>query len=284
MKFDSKTGLIGTLDYGNGNILMEGITPNFWRASTDNDFGAKSPKNLAVWKNATKNKNLVTVKFFNNSKEFNPIGNLKWNDAITILTTYNLPDVKGQIEIEYTINTSGALKVTNRLKNSNSDLPHLPRFGNNFIVKNEYQNVEWFGRGPHENYIDRNTAALVGAYKAKVEDLYFPYTRPQENGNKTDVRWVTFKNKAGKGIKIEGSQLLGFSTHHQYNDDFDAGEKKRQTHTVDIQKRDFVNINIDYKQTGVGGDDSWSANAVAHKEFRVLPSNLEYSYFITPLK
>jgi len=284
MKFDSKTGLIGTLDYGNGNILVEGITPNFWRASTDNDFGAKSPKNLAVWKNATKNRNLVAVKFFYNSKEFNPIGNLKLNDAISIQTTYDLPDVKGQIEIEYTISTSGALKVTNRLKNSNSDLPHLPRFGNNFIVKNEYQNVEWFGRGPHENYIDRNTAALVGAYKAKVEDLYFPYIRPQENGNKTDVRWVTFKNNAGKGIKIEGPELLGFSTHHQYNDDFDAGENKRQTHTVDIQKRDFVNINIDYKQTGVGGDDSWSANAVAHKEFRVLPSNLEYSYTITPLK
>ncbi|MBP6755020.1 MAG: hypothetical protein KA210_02650, partial [Bacteroidia bacterium] len=97
-------------------------------------------------------------------------------------------------------------------------------------------------------------------------------------------RWVKFKNNAGKGIKIEGPELLGFSTHHQYNDDFDAGENKRQTHTVDIQKRDFVNINIDYKQTGVGGDDSWSANAVAHKEFRVLPSNLEYSYTITPLK
>ncbi len=284
MKFDSKTGLIGTLDYGYGNILVEGISPNFWRASTDNDFGAKSPKNLAVWKNDTKNKKLVAVKFFNNGKEYNPKETLKVNDEVTIQTTYDLPGVKGTIEIEYSINTLGVLKIANRLKNINSDLPHLPRFGNNFIVKNEFQNVEWFGRGPFENYNDRNTAALVGNYKAKVEDLYFPYTRPQENGNKTDVRWVTFKNNAGKGIKIEGLQLLGFSTHHQYNDDFDAGEKKRQTHTVDIQKREFVNINIDYKQTGIGGDDSWSPSALAHKEFRVLPSNLEYSYIISPIK
>jgi len=138
--------------------------------------------------------------------------------------------------------------VINTLSDIDKELPHLPRFGDYFIIKNEYQNVEWFGRGPHENYNDRNTAALVGQYKAKVEDLYFPYIRPQENGYKTDVRWITFTNKNGGGIKIEGMQLLGFSAHHQYNDDFDTGTEKQQRHTIDIVKRDFVNINIDYKQ------------------------------------
>jgi beta-galactosidase len=114
--------------------------------------------------------------------------------------------------------------------------------------------------------------------------LYFPYIRPQENGYRTDVRWITFKNDAGKGIKIEGNQLLGFSTHHQYNNDFDAGKIKQQRHTTDIPQRDFVNINIDYKQTGVGGDNSWSPKGLAHKEFRVMPEDLKYSYKISPLK
>ena len=179
---------------------------------------------------------------------------------------------------------NGEVTVTNTLANISKELPHLPRFGNNFIIKNEYQNVEYFGRGPHENYNDRNTAALVGDYKAKVSDMYFPYIRPQENGYRTDVRWVTFKNDAGKGIRIEGLQLLGFSTHHQYNNDFDAGKEKQQRHTTDIPQRDFVNVNIDYEQTGVGGDNSWSAKGLAHEQFRIMPEDLEFSYRIIPLK
>ena len=110
------------------------------------------------------------------------------------------------------------------------------------------------------------------------------HIRPQENGYKTDTRWATFTNSAGKGIKIEGSQLFGFSAHHQYNDDFDAGDTKRQRHTVDIPIRDLVNINIDYGQTGVGGDNSWSPNAWAHKKYRIQPGNLKYTYTISPVK
>jgi beta-galactosidase len=283
LKFDSKTGRISTLDYGNGNILVESITPNFWRAATDNDFGAKSAEKLEVWKNATMNQTLTGVKFFNNSKDISVSENPKVNGEVRIQTTFDLDSVKGQITIDYSIDASGEITVTNKLSNISTELPHLPRFGNNLIIKNEYQNVEWFGRGPHENYNDRNTAALVGVYKASVEDLYFPYIRPQENGYKTDVRWITFTNSTGKGVKIEGAQLLGFSAHHQYNDDFDAGKTKKQRHTTDIQKRDFVNINIDYMQTGIGGDNSWSQKALAHKEFRIHPDNLEYTYVIAPI-
>jgi len=226
---------------------------------------------------------LTGVKFFNNSKDISVSENPDVNGEVRIQTTFDLQSVKGQITIEYNIDASGEITVTNKLSNISTELPHLPRFGNNLIIKNEYQNVEWFGRGPHENYNDRNTAALVGVYKASVEDLYFPYIRPQENGYKTDVRWITFTNSTGKGVKIEGAQLLGFSAHHQYNDDFDAGKTKKQRHTTDIQKRDFVNINIDYMQTGIGGDNSWSQKALAHKEFRIHPDNLEYTYVIAPI-
>lgn len=285
LKVDMSTGKMTDLDYGNGNILVASVRPNFWRAVTDNDFGAKSPKKLAIWNKATKNQDLKSVKIFNDSKEMIVSGASKVTGEILIQTIFDVPSVNGQVNLTYRVQPSGEVMVTNSLMNLGDKLPHLPRFGNNFIIKKEYQNVEWFGRGPHENYNDRNTSALVGLYTSSVADLYFPYIRPQENGYKSDVRWVTFTNDAGQGVKIQGHQLLGFSAHHQYNDDFDAGTEKQQRHTTDITQRDFVNINIDYKQTGVGGDNSWSQKALAHKEFRIMPTdNLEYSYQIIPLK
>ena len=284
IEFDNSKGTLNSLDYGNGNILLKGIEPNFWRATTDNDFGAKTPKSLAKWKQATKNQVLKSVKFFKDSKEIEIKSDKKIKDEITIQATFDLPAVEGQIVVSYTINAIGEITVSNQLENIKTDLPHLPRFGNNLILKDEYQTVNWFGRGPHENYQDRKTSALVGQYKASVSGLYFAYIRPQENGYKTDVRWVTFTNNNGKGVRIERPELLSFSAHHQYNDDFDDGEKKMQRHSTDIKKRDLVNINIDYGQTGVGGDNSWSPNAIAHKEYRVNAGNLKYTYKIIPIQ
>ncbi len=284
IEFDNSKGTISSLDYGNGNLLLKGIEPNFWRATTDNDFGAKSPKTLAKWEQATKNQVLKEIKFLTNSKEIKVKTDKKIKDELTIQATFDLPAVGGQIIVSYTINALGEITVNNQLANIKTDLPHLPRFGNNFIIKDEYQTVNWFGRGPHENYQDRKTSALVGQYSAAVSDLYFAYIRPQENGYKTEVRWVTFTNSTGKGIRIERPDLLSFSAHHQYNDDFDDGDKKIQRHSTDIIKRELVNINIDYAQTGVGGDNSWSPSGLAHKEYRVNAGNLEYSYKIVPIK
>lgn len=123
---------------------------------------------------------------------------------------------------------------------------------------------------------------MVGTYEASVDDLYYPYIRPQENGNRCDVRWLTFKNASGDGIGIYAPQVIDFSAHHQYNTDFDAGDTKQQRHTVDIVKRDFVNINIDYKQMGVGGDNSWGLMAL--DKYQIKPENLSFSYVIRPLR
>ena len=166
--------------------------------------------------------------------------------------------------------------------NKNAKLPILPRFGNNFIINKEFNHVNWLGKGPFENYQDRNTAALVGQYAAKVSDLYFPYIRPQENGYKTENRWVTFTNDSGEGIKITAPKYFGFSAHHQYNSDFDAGETKQQRHTTDIAQRDFVSINIDHEQMGVGGDNSWGAMPL--KEYRITAEKMSYSYTISKIK
>ncbi|ALJ06459.1 hypothetical protein APS56_15540 [Pseudalgibacter alginicilyticus] len=267
MAFNKKTGIITTLDYGNGNILLEGIQANFWRPTTDNDFGHKMPKKLGVWKDATKNQEFVSINKIEGD-----------NNSIKVISKYKLPAVNSDLEINYTVHSNGAVLVKTDISGLDTKLPVLPRFGNNFIIKNEFNTVHWFGRGPHENYQDRNTAALVGNYEASVEELYFPYIRPQENGYKTDTRWVTFTNNTGNGIKVTATDLVSFSAHHQYNDDFDAGKEKQQRHTTDIKKRDLVNINIDYKQMGVGGDNSWGR--MPHEKYRIKAQNLSYSYII----
>ena len=270
IEFNTKTGEIITLNYGDDNVLKKGIKPNFWRATTDNDFGFKMPKKLGEWKEASNNQDLIAFEENNSGKN------------VTVKATYNLPAIKdAKVVMTYNISSDGTVNVHTELKNVASSLPVLPRFGTNFMIDESYNAVSWFGRGPHENYQDRNTAALVGQYTSSVSDLYFPYIRPQENGYKTDTRWVKFTNSRGKGIQVTANNYFGFSAHHQYNSDFDAGETKQQRHTTDIIKRDFVNINIDMAQMGVGGDTSWGA--IPHKEYQIKPQNLNFNYIISKI-
>ena len=271
MEFDSHTGEMTTLNYGEGNLIKKGIRPNFWRAATDNDFGAKISKKVKKWKTATDNQKLI---LFENSN---------FENNVVVTATYKLAAVKdAKVVMKYSISPDGVINVHTQLHHVQSTLPFMPRFSTNFIIDQSYANVSWFGRGPHENYQDRNTSSLVGCYKARVSDLYYPYNRPQENGYKTDTRWVTLTNADGKGVKILAPDLFSFSAHHQYNSDFDAGDSKKQRHTTDIVKRDFVNINIDMAQMGVGGDNSWGA--IPHKEYRIKAKDMSYNYTIEPVK
>ncbi len=268
--FDSYSGQLSSLDYGNGNILQEGIQPNFWRAPVDNDFGFKMPKKLGIWKSASEDQELVDLVLD------------EVDDTLEVKAIFSLPDVKATHEMVYQIYPTGDIKVTSLLKEVNKDLPILPRFGTNFILKEDYNQVNWLGRGPHENYQDRNTSALVGNYKAKVEELYFPYIRPQENGYRTDTRWIYFLDENKQGIKVSAADHFGFSAHHQYNSDFDPGKEKQQRHTVDIQKRDLVNVNIDKVQMGVGGIDSWQSMPLP--KYRIKPKDMSFSYYISPVR
>ncbi|MCL4118042.1 UNVERIFIED_CONTAM: hypothetical protein GTU68_010429 [Idotea baltica] len=268
--FDKKSGKLSKLDYGNGNIMLQGLIPNFWRATTDNDYGFNMPKHFGVWKEASEKQELVSMKLKDRV------------NSINLEVIYKLPNNMATVKMNYTIDALGKITITNTLTDVKEDLPNIPRFGTNFIVKNEFDQVNWYGRGPLENYQDRKTSQFVGNYQASVEDLYVPYIRPQENGYKTDVRWVTFTNSEGKGIKIIGPELLSFSAHHQYNSDFDAGETKQQRHTIDIVKRDLVNINIDKAQMGVGGDTSWWTRPL--DQYQIEAKNQSYSYRILPLR
>ena len=263
------------------------MQPNFWRAPIDNDYGYSMPDLLKKWKMATDNQQLLSLELKYDDQEPsldllrltpNPF---KIQNNLELVATYNLADVGGEVSITYSINNKGEILIRNSLMNIKESLPILPKFGTNFIISKAYDNVHWFGRGPHENYQDRKTSALVGSYNAKVEALYYPYIRPQENGNRTDIRTVSFTNEDGKGIIITAAQPFEFSAHHQYNSDFDEGPGKNQRHAFDVPKRDLININIDYKQMGVGGDNSWGL--MPHKAYQIPAKNMSYSFIIKPV-
>lgn len=285
---NSATGILTSLDYGEGNLILQGMQVNFWRAPTDNDFGYNMPEKLKAWKEATENQKLVNLQL-NSKNEGKGIDVLKLTDNpfkvkdnLKIKAVFDLPSVGGEATITYAVNKKGELMVNTQLTGINQDQPILPRFGNNFIIDNAYDNVSWYGRGPFENYQDRKTAALVGSYDANVADLYFEYIRPQANGNRSDVRTLSFTNSSGKGIEITSPETFGFSAHHQYNSDFDEGMKKHQRHTYDVPKRDLISINIDHSQMGVGGDNSWGM--MPHEQYQIKPGDMSFSYMIRPIK
>jgi len=153
-----------------------------------------------------------------------------------------------------------------------------------------FSNLRWLGRGPHENYADRKTSAFVGLYENTVADQYVPYIRPQENGYKTDTRWLTLTDDAGTGLLFQGKPLICFSALNNIHDDFESPGKLSQyrpdaktanTHTIDVKPRDLVNLNVDLGQMGVGGDDSWGA--MIHPQYRLLENEYEYSFRIKPV-
>ena len=269
--FNKKNGLLTKIDYGDGNIIEQGIKANFWRSPTDNDYGFFMPYKLKVWKQASNTQSLKSFKFKNLKK-----------GGVEIKSKYFLPSVKGFVELTYNINLMGKININTSLSEISSKLPIIPKFGTNLIINKEYEKVTWYGRGPHENYQDRKTSSLIGIYDCNVSDLYYPYIRPQENGNRTDTKWITFTNIKGNGIIIEASKKFEFSAHNQKNEDFDGGKQKSQRHTTDILKRPIVNINIDYRQMGVGGDNSWGF--LPHKKYQIKAENISFNYSISPHK
>ena len=282
---DTKTGRLTLLDYGQGNILLQGITPNFWRPTTDNDYGFHMPQVFAIWKEASEKQALEAINLVRKERTISLEGLSDDQDlgsSVAINTRYRLPGGAATIAVNYTIDASGHITVENALTEVKDSLPNMPRFGNNLILTQAYDKVEWYGRGPQENYQDRNTAAFLGDYQASVGDLYFAYARPQENGYKTDVRWVELTNAQGQGIRVTGPEPLGFSAHHQYDSDFDAGPKKQQRHTIDIKKRALVSVNVDAVQMGVGGDNSWGFKPL--EKYQVPAQARSYTYTIAPVE
>ncbi len=269
--FDKSTGEITSLIYQGTELIRTGPVPNFWRAPTDNDFGNGMPKRCRIWKDAGAKRTVEQVAV----KRINP-------QEILVNVVATIPAGNSKYHTTYRILGSSDIIISNRfVPGSGSDeLPEIPRFGMKMTLPVEFDQIAWYGRGPHESYWDRKTSATVGLYRGSVMEQYHPYIRPQENGNKIDVRWVALTDEKGMGLLAVGMPLLSVSAHHFIIDDFDPGLEKRQRYTYHLKKRNLVTLNLDYKQMGVGGDNSWGARP--HDEYSLFVKEYSYSLRLRP--
>ncbi len=266
---DRQRGDLTSIVYEGVEVLRTGPEPNFWRAPTDNDYGSDMPRRLGVWRTAGPDRVIEEVSHRQNS------------DRDVIIDVVARLDPGGsRLATTYHVFGSGDIIVDQTLTPGRPGLPDLPRFGMTLTVPAAFDTMTWFGRGPHETYWDRKAGARVGLYSGPVVDQTTPYIRPQENGNKTDVRWVALSNGDGVGLLAVGLPRLDVSAYPYLNEDFDAGDEKRQRHTTDVKRRDLVTLNLDYKQMGVGGDTSWGART--HPEYTLPAGVYHYRFRLRP--
>ncbi len=281
--FSVKTSNLSQYTVNGQDMLLQGTTPDFWRAPIDNDFGNDLHKRSNIWRKAGERMSDVKMK----------VSKKKTHVAIVFNMIIN--DQKGNeiaaYSSAYSIYNNGDILVTNSLTKSDPKLPELVRMGINLHMPRAYDQMAWFGRGPHESYWDRKTSAMVGAYSGTVAEQYWAYLRPQENGNKTDVRWMSITNKEGSGLLFIGHDLINVTAQHLIMEDLESSERTDgrhregvrpvSRHITDVKFRDLTSVNIDYKQMGVGGDDSWGAKT--HPEYRLTKDSYTYSFIISPI-
>lgn len=246
-------------------VMRELPRLNFWRGPTDNDFGANDQINLRLWEVAGDN------------TRYSYLGSEEKDGNIAIKYECKLSAIEAKVDLTYTVNKDGSLNIKADYKALSDNLPDMMRFGMIMTLPREYNDFAWYGRGPHENYIDRKHDTFMGVWKGKVEDQAFSYYRPQETGNKTDVRWLTLTNDQNKGVRVEGGQPLSVSATNYKPEDLDPGRTKKQQHWSDVLPRNEVVLCVDLFQRGVAGLDSWGARPLSKYSF----TDKEYSYNFT---
>lgn len=259
-----ESGLIESWENGGRRMLLSPLVPNFWRVPTDNDQGNRMPLRQGIWRNAGKERTTAKVSV----TRVNP-------GLVRITAESSLMAGNSPYRVSYGIYGSGDIVVDCTVV-PNKGLPNLPRFGMQVELPGGYNTVTWFGRGPHENYWDRCTGAAVGYYRMPVEGQVHGYVRPQENGNKTDVRWVALRGTDGGGILAVGMPLLYVSAWPYRMVDLERGK-----HIHDMVNRGIVTLNLDYRQMGVGGDNSWGARP--HSQYTLPPKSYNYRFRLTPV-
>ncbi|GHU56213.1 beta-galactosidase [Bacteroidia bacterium] len=240
---------------------------NFWRAPTDNDFGSNENYNLRLWDAAGYN---ITYTFKETQEK---------DGKLSVIYQGKLKGIEALVNLTYTVNKDGSLTIDAQYKALADDLPEMMRFGMIILLPKEYNDFTWYGRGPWENYVDRHDDTFMGIWNGKVEDQAFKYYRPQETGNKTDVRWLTLKNGSGNGIRIDGAQPLSVSALNNLPEDFDPGMTKKQQHASDILPRNQVVLSVDLFQRGLAGTNSWGARPL--DKYRFTEKEYQYSYTIS---
>jgi beta-galactosidase len=268
-----QNGTINQLGYKGTNIVGGFFPePYFWRAPTDNDFGNDFINYARVWMSAQSRRTVKKI----------TVGD-KNTEGVPVTVVYRIPDVRADYTLNYLIKNDGAIQINATIElPADSEAPELPRMGMRFGLPNTYNQIAWYGRGPFENYADRNTASLIGVHYDNTDNGWTRnYIRPQESGYKTDMRWLRLTNTEGVGISVEGLQPLCFSAMSQLTEDFDEGNSKKNRHVTDIVKRPFVTLHVDLGQRGIGGDNSWGAET--HEDYRLKAKKYAYGFIIRPI-
>lgn len=270
-----KTGMIDYLDVDGEPMLKfrESITPEFWRAPTDNDYGASLQKKMRVWKNPQMN-----LKSFDKSES---------KDSVVLTANFEMPEVKAELMLRYRINAAGEVAVTEKMTtDKEAKVADLFRYGMQLQMPASFSKLEYYGRGPEENYIDRHSSAFIGKYEANVKDEYYPYVRPQESGNHTDIRYFSIFNPAtGKGITFEGYAPMECSAIPYLVEDLDAGIEKEHAwgqHSGDLVEKGLVQLHIQQRQFGLGCIDSWGASPM--EKYRMHYQDRCFSFVIKAKK
>jgi beta-galactosidase len=269
VRFDKRSGTIASFQHQGTELIALGPAPNFWRAPTDNDFGNGMETRCAPWQKASVNRVLESFNI-----------EAAAASAIKLVARYDLPDVQSKHRTSYTVLGSGDIIVENDLQIGKKELPELPRFGTRLRLPDGFERIEWYGRGPRENYCDRYTSAFVGLYQGTVREQFVPYVSPQENGYKTDVRWMALFNAQGVGLEFIGLDLVSMSALRYTIEDL-TQKRRGSMHPVDLVERDFVELNVDLKQMGVGGDDSWGARP--HPQYTLPAQSYSYRFRMRPV-
>ena len=280
-KIDSKSGEIITWLFEGKEITKQAIRPNFWRPPTDNDLGNDMHTWAKIWQDATYNYKAILIKKpFKNTSE------------IGFTVSYKLPNNEASVTVVYLLNNNGSLKVDYFFTPNQKNLANIPRIGMFLTLPNSYTNVEWYGKGPEESYWDRKTGQKTGIYSGKIIDQFHRYSRPQETGNKTEVRWMEVSSENIK-LKVSSSEYLNASVwpfpmkEIDFNSN-DAGESASglvpvtKKHGADIEIGETLQWNIDFQQMGLGGDTSWGR--LVHEEYSLPSKEYAYSFVIKPIK
>jgi beta-galactosidase len=270
-----KTGMIDYLDVDGEPMLKfrESMTPEFWRAPTDNDYGASLQKKMRVWKNPQMN-----LKSFDKSES---------KDSIVLTAIFEMPEVKAELMLRYRINAAGEVAVTEKMTtDKEAKVADLFRYGMQLQMPASFSKLEYYGRGPEENYIDRHSSSFIGKYEANVKDEYYPYVRPQESGNHTDIRYFSiFNPTTGKGITFEGYAPMECSAIPYLVEDLDAGIEKEHAwgqHSGDLVEKGLVQLHIQQRQFGLGCIDSWGSSPM--EKYRMHYQDRCFSFVIKAKK
>lgn len=268
-KFNLKKGELSDYEINGKQPIKRGMYPEpaFWRAPVDGDFGNKMHIVSGVWRTAGYNKRVSKVTLGDKNTE-----------GIPIKVEFILADIEVPYTIDYLIKNDGSIQIISSIDMKGRNLAELPRFGMRMTLESEYDNLSYYGRGPLENYVDRWTSSFVGKYEDNVDNQYYNYIRPQESGNKTDVRWLTLLSNNGVGLQVQGLQPIAFSAIHFTPEDLDPGLTKKMQQSNDIIPRKEVILHVDLKQRGLGGDNTWGQ--FPYKQYRLLDKEYSYGYTI----